>query len=625
MRALLNALLLALFAAFLLPAPGAAQTAEEHADQWLEANRGDRDWRQRMTEQLTTGPFERLFGSAADGTMKVIVNRVLADVEAKRNGNHSLCIRAALERAFEQKLVSDRKVVMVGAAGMVWSSAGAAAGGGGLADDIVALFGRQFLGTVYSKARDQLFDQFKSTVRDELKKGLPDHFSDSDRRGPCRTFFNVVWDKAGERYTFLMAGDCGCNRVNCRPGDPQITLGRWTITGHGTVIPNIEWLPNGDKRISFDVSRPRVFDISADCCGRGKAIEPRTAVGDEWVGTVGLGAPTTPVPPPPTPAPQPPREATPGGQPPRPTRTATGTRPIPLPPVPEGPITMDQWQDAYEAAQAAEEATRARHQDATRRKAAVDGSATATDADKTAAAADEEAALEAAREATRRRLAIWDKMPRGEQNQQEQIGSDPRREGERAARTELGRVVETHTGLARHTGREQPRGEPREPAEPRGERGADVRDGRALADSALSAGAARVMRGSQPGSDAGAAAAGPGVPVGARAPQRPNRIAMLPSGPAPVVTVADVTGVFRLATPIGMLTRVTLTQAGEQLRMTGAGAPVLLARRGNSWVGSGATLDGEAGYAVTLRPLPGRVEFVAVSPAGRRIATSLLR
>ena len=153
----------ALLAALMLGLSGtaAAQTADEYADSWTEARRGDRTWMQRVTEQLTTGPVDRMFGPPAEGAMKEIINRVISKVEAMYDQRRDPCLAAAVNRAHDQTLTIGRQEVMQGATEMLFSAAGGAAGGGEI---------RDFLG-------QQLYQQVKGTPQEaEIRALMPARF-----------------------------------------------------------------------------------------------------------------------------------------------------------------------------------------------------------------------------------------------------------------------------------------------------------------------------------------------------------------------------------------------------------------------------------------------------------------
>ena len=122
---LLGATLVAAF-----PTSVNAQSADEYADEWTEARRGDRTWTQRATEQLTTGITERVMGRPPQGPMKVAVNYVHEEVVRMRTAVRVPCLAAAMEKAHDQILASGRQEVMAGSLDMLLSAAGGAAGGG---------------------------------------------------------------------------------------------------------------------------------------------------------------------------------------------------------------------------------------------------------------------------------------------------------------------------------------------------------------------------------------------------------------------------------------------------------------------------------------------------------------
>ena len=109
------------------PSPAIAQqTPEEHAHQWTEARRGDRDWMQRATEQLTMGPLDRMMGPSADEAMKQILNNVIDHIDAMYNRRMDPCLAAAVNQAHNQSLTIGRQEIMRGAAEMLFDAGGGA-------------------------------------------------------------------------------------------------------------------------------------------------------------------------------------------------------------------------------------------------------------------------------------------------------------------------------------------------------------------------------------------------------------------------------------------------------------------------------------------------------------------
>ena len=329
--------------------PAAAQeTPDEYADQWTEARRGDRDWKQRAVEQLTMGPMDRLFGPAADETMKPIINQVINKVEAMYRERRDPCLAAAVNMAHYQVVVTTgRQEVMRGATEMLFSAAGGAAGGRNVAE----FLGQRLADQIKDKLKDQALEKFKEKMRDEFKKGLPQYYENSDRRGDCDIEFRIVWDKAAERYQFLVAGDCKCKLVSCGLQGGSVPLRRWAIEGWGAVIPEIEQLANGDKKVTFQVGMAREVSITADCCGQGDRrfrLDPRTGPGNAWVGVVQQPA-TTPQPPRPqtgtTPAAGDRPTTGQTGQPGRTPRGPAAPPPIQVPVIPDGPLSDAQIEE----------------------------------------------------------------------------------------------------------------------------------------------------------------------------------------------------------------------------------------------------------------------------------------
>ncbi len=402
-------------------APLPAQTPGEYSDQWTEARRGDRDWMQRATEQLTTGPLDRMMGPSAEGAMKQIINYVNDHIDGMYNQRMDPCLAAAVNQAHNQTLTVGRQETMKGAAEMFFSAAGGATGGGSLAE----FLGQTLYEQIKDKIKEKAIDEFKGRMRDRMKQGLPVYFRSNDNRAPCRTEFRIVWDKSAERYEFLFAGDCACNTVPCgKVVGGSVPLGRWAITGSGTVIPDIQQAANGDIRITYGVSRPRDVEVTANCCrGEGEnrfRTDPRNGAGNEWVGFI-RQPPTTPQPPRPQTGQQPSATGT-GAQPGQTGRTQrppAGRPPIQVPDIPDGPLNEEQLEqleqkvfDAEERAQAARQAADTRVIELERGNASADELA--------AARAAAEAAAQTHRDARAARQKLNDKVNQQQEQQQQQ-------------------------------------------------------------------------------------------------------------------------------------------------------------------------------------------------------------
>ncbi len=412
---------LAALAAPSLTSPAAAQTADEYADSWTEARRGDRSWMQRATEQLTTGPVDRMFGPPADGAMKVIINRVISKVDAMYEQRRDPCLAAAVDRAHYQMLVVGRQEEIRGATEMLLSAAGGAAGGGEIRD----FLGRQLFQQVTDKLKEKALEKFKKDMREAMKAGLPVHYESDDNRNPCTTEFRIIWDKAAERYDFLFAGDCACNMVSCGKQGGQVPLRRWTLTGWGTVIPEIEQLANGDKKVTWMIGHVQDAALTADCCVEGDRrfrTDPRDGGGNAWVGlerTPQTAPPQT----------QPPSRPQTGGTPPATGQTGTtGTtprpvrppRPIDIPVIPDRPLTDAELTDLDQRTSDAHDLAQSRRVEADNRLIALQRDPAATPEQ----IAEAEAALEAARQIHIRARLARDKMNQklieADQQQQQQ-------------------------------------------------------------------------------------------------------------------------------------------------------------------------------------------------------------
>lgn len=415
------AMLIAVF-----PASANAQSVEEYADGWTEARRGDRTWMQRATEQLTTGPVDRMFGPPAEGAMKEIINRVISKVEAMYEQRRDPCLAAAVNRAHDQTLTIGRQEVMQGATEMLFSAAGGAAGGGEIRD----FLGRRLFQQVTDKLKEKALEKFKKDMREAMKAGLPVHYESDDNRNPCTTEFRIIWDKAAERYDFLFAGDCACNMISCGKQGGQVPLRRWTLTGWGTVIPEIEQLANGDKKVTWMIGQVRDATLTADCCVEGDRrfrTDPRDGGGNAWVGferTPQTAPPQT----------QPPTRPQTGGNPPATGQTGTtGTTPRPtLPPridipvIPDGPLTDAELERLEQRVFDAEALARSERSKAETRVVELQRSGATAEAIAEAQAA-AEAAGDIHRRAMRAQRALTDKVnqqqPQEQQQQEEQISS----------------------------------------------------------------------------------------------------------------------------------------------------------------------------------------------------------
>jgi hypothetical protein len=360
-------------AALALASPTAAQTpqdpsASDYADSWANAHRGDRDWMQRATEALTSGPLDRLFGPSSEGAMNLIINRVVDRVDSIYRERHPPpCLSAAIDQAHNQTLTVGRQEIMRGAADMVLSAGGGAAGGASLEE----FLGQQLYHQIRDKLRDQALDQFKSRMREKMREGSPVPYQSNDNRGNCQTELRIVWDKQAERYYVLMAGDCHCTPVSCGLLGGTAPLHHWTMEAWGTVVPDIRQLGNGDKQITFNVGMLQDVNFTVDCCGQGQrrfVTLPASGPGNEWVGFV-REPPAQPPARTPTGTETQPPSAPPPPPPPRvrtPSRTPTRA-PIDVPVIPDTPLTTEQLQNLGDAATSANERAQGASEDAYRR------------------------------------------------------------------------------------------------------------------------------------------------------------------------------------------------------------------------------------------------------------------
>lgn len=418
LRGLVFAMLAALAVSW--GAPARAQTADEYADEWTEARRGDRDWMQRATEQLTTGVTERVMGRPPTGPMNEAVNYIDTAIEDLWRATKDPCLAAALNQADSQTNATGRQTVMAGAFDMLTSALGGAASG----NDVRRFLGQRLFNQIKDKLQEQAFERFKEEMREAMKRGLPDYWSDSNNSAACNVEYRGVWNRATERYEFLIAGDCNCNLMPCGPHiGGQVPLRRWAVEGWGTIVPVIEQGPQGQKTVRFSVGRPQI-SATAECCGqndqRRYRIHPAQGAGNSWVGAVRQPQTT----------PQPPRRPQTGSEPPPGGTGRTGTTPRPtrparvdIPVIPDGSLSDDQIADLEQRAFTAEELAQSERQRAEARVVELERSgATGTALDEAkaaaAAAADTHRRARAAREELQRRVTE-------QANQQSSLPADP--------------------------------------------------------------------------------------------------------------------------------------------------------------------------------------------------------
>ena len=400
-------------------APAMAQdTPDEYADEWTEARRGDRDWKQRATEQLTTGLTERVMGRPPTGPMIEAHNNILSAVDALWRETRNPCLAAALNQAHSQVNATGRLEVMAGAFDMLTSALGGAASG----NDIRRFLGQRLFNQIKDKLQEQAMERFKHEMREAMKRGLPDYWSDSNNNNLCNVEYRGVWTPATERYEFLIAGDCNCNLVPCGPhlgGSARVR--RWTVEGWGTIEPVIEQAPQGQKTIRWAVGRPHL-SVTAECCGAGDQrnyrTSPDTGPGNAWVGFV--RQPQTTRQPPPRPR---------TGTEPAPAPPATGTtsppiRPRPpridVPAVPDRPMTQAELEALGERMSSTYERAQFANEEAVRRLDDLRDSGASAD-DIRQAEEDVEATEEIRRRARRALDAVLDKF----NQQQSAVPPDP--------------------------------------------------------------------------------------------------------------------------------------------------------------------------------------------------------
>jgi hypothetical protein len=429
-------LLSAMFALIGQLAPAHAQEVrrtpvEAHADRWLDQRDGEETYSEWAVRNLTTDVVERLIGPAATGTKKQIADRVAAAVRDSR-GKGSRCVRAAVEMADYQTQVMGRRETMVGAAQMLWGTLSGAAGGAGTAEDLVRFFGKELAEKILESVRQKAMDRAKDDIRDFFKRDGVETDSASDQRGDCKTFYRMVWDKAHERYDFIIVGDCGC-----KPTADGTRLSRWSIQGSGSVIPSLQYSEAQGISIRFDVGAA-TLRVTAACCDA-QSNETFTRLpnmgesGDAWVGVEWSNQAAGG------------RTATPGGANPQPRPIAEPEPPttatVPMPPRgPNDPMSLtddafealnDQVQRGVDSAEAASEA-------AERKLINVRGRRGVTDDEIRKAETERDDAEKARNDAVRRRYEMIEtrrarnrarqEPQRQQQQQQEQEERDERRD-----------------------------------------------------------------------------------------------------------------------------------------------------------------------------------------------------
>ena len=403
-------------------APAAAQTADEYADEWTEARRGERGWKQRVAEQVTTGLAERVVGRAPTGPMKEAHNYIDEAIEARWKATRDPCLAAALNQADSQTNATGRQDAMAGAFDMLTS----ALGGATSANEVRRFLGQRLFNQVREHLQNRALDQFKEEVRAALRRASPDYWTGSNNGPSCQVEYRGTWLPARERYEFIIVGDCQCNEMPCGPHlGGSARLRRWTVEGWGTIEPVIEQGPQGQKTIRWAVGRPQDLTVTAECCGRGDqrryVLHPPQGNRNRWVDSVTQ----------PDATPQPPRRPQTGSEPP-PTgstgRTGTTPRPsrpprIDIPVIPEGKLTDAQLENLEQRASDAAQLAESERNNAYR---AMDEARRTHGADSPEAKA-AEAAHEAAAETHRRARRALDEVQRRviEQANQEQSSLQP--------------------------------------------------------------------------------------------------------------------------------------------------------------------------------------------------------
>lgn len=426
-------LLLSAFTLIALPAPALADRTpvETHADRWLDQRDGEETYSEWAARNLTPDIVERLIGPAATGTKKQIADRVSAGVAQLRGQRMSKCARAAVELAHSQTLVMDRREIMVGSGQMLWGALSGAAGGAGAAETLTGFFGRELADKILGSVKQNAMDRAKNDIRDFFKRDGVETDQANDTRGPCKTFYRMVWDKGQERYDFIIVGDCGCAVTA-----DGVRLARWSVQGSGSVIPSLHYSETQGISIRFDVG-PATLRVTAACCdaqgGETYLRFPDTGEsGDAWVGAEWRNAPGSG------------RTATPGGgggtprmrpvAEPEPPTTAT----VPLPPRADGELmTMpeDQFNTLFDKVLEGVESAQAASEAAERKLDTLRNRPGASSDDIRKAESERDAAAEARNEATRRRVEMMDtrrarnragQRPQQQQQQQQEEEQEDR-------------------------------------------------------------------------------------------------------------------------------------------------------------------------------------------------------
>lgn len=201
-------------------------------------------------------------GSDISEGMGLILNEIyeaLNQHRRRQGGVAGMCEMAAINQA-RSAAFDAKNLRLLRGFGNIWFDlmTSGIKGAPGLAEKLVENIGR----TAYESLRKDLEGRIKAWWSAQE----PETFKWSKSSGPCTVTITVLWNKKKEKYLFLVAGDCKCERVAIDPPFDKrtITLKSFEIIGGGSIAAGLDTRDPRDPKMRLSAGRPR-YTMRADC------------------------------------------------------------------------------------------------------------------------------------------------------------------------------------------------------------------------------------------------------------------------------------------------------------------------------------------------------------------------
>lgn len=414
-------------------APG---SPSEHANSWVKKQIGRAP---RIIDSVLNAPSDLIVGRQVSEEMGSILQRINARLSAetgtiiKPGRRHGRCGMAAVNKASTIASDAARSRILRG-------------GGAVGIDSLSAAI--NIPGGILKYAAGETAKKAEAWTYEQIRKSAPEDYTNARTIGPCNVQIRVVWIKKTSEYRFLIAGDCRCNRVKCFLGErAEVKLAKWTVTGAGTITPQVYAGPKNKTMVRFRVGPVRKLAVTANCCGQTYTTGP----GSSWAQVP--GKPTPAVSTPPTPVTKTPKTP----KPPAHGVPAPGYLPVKTPAVPSGKVCSKDLEKLIEEAANARSAANynmveARKHQARLDAALSDGKPGVTQWDVDAAAAEYRTRRDAARKAERtfRKILDLEHKPCGSGDSHSMLDRGPANDATGLARgdDEYGDTPRTDPGQA---------------------------------------------------------------------------------------------------------------------------------------------------------------------------------